>query len=586
MKILSLVQGTKEWIEARLEHFTASEASAMMGDSKHMSRNELLALKKGWQSNPNSSFTERLFQKGHDFEDAAREITECELLDELLPIVGSIEVEGLLLLASFDGLTIDHVTAWEHKMWNTTLAENVRNGILEPHYYWQLEQQLLVSNADICIFTVSDGTTENYVSMEYISVPERRKALIAGWKQFLIDFDEFELKAKVEQVTANKIAKLPSLEVSLVGQVSNSNLVEYKSTALAFIDAIKTELTTDQDFKDANEAVKWLGNGEKELESVKERALSDTADIKALFETIDELKEEMRQKRLKLSKLTKSEKDRLRNDIAQKANQDYSGFIAEISKKIAPIQLLSVTSFDCDFMTPMKGKSSVESLQNSVDTKLAQLKIEVNDVIELITTNLNSLKELASEHKFLFSDTPQLVLKANDDLVNLIKARIAEHEQAEAERKRQEQERIELEAKEKAEHEAQKKLNAEREQIRAEEALKAKAEAEEKAVQQLHSERVDLTPAQDIQEALSNAIVSTEQTSEDKEVSPIQNEAVTLARNIHKEQSEIATFGEYEPLGLWPSDHDLSQSEVLARVSQKLEEAEAYIQILTANKAA
>jgi hypothetical protein len=45
--------------------------------------------------------------------------------------------------------------------------------------------------------------------------------------------------------------------------------------------------------------------------------------------------------------------------------------------------------------------------------------------------NLNSLAELAVDHAFLFSDVQQLVTKANDDLVTLIKFRISEHQRAE-----------------------------------------------------------------------------------------------------------------------------------------------------------
>lgn len=41
MITLNLVQGTEEWKETRLQNFGASEAPAMMGDSKYMSRNEL-----------------------------------------------------------------------------------------------------------------------------------------------------------------------------------------------------------------------------------------------------------------------------------------------------------------------------------------------------------------------------------------------------------------------------------------------------------------------------------------------------------------------------------------------------------------
>ncbi len=478
MEILNLVQGSDEWLVARLEELTASEAPAMMGDSKFMSRNELLALKKGWQSNPDSKFKERIYQRGHDCEESARELAELELFEELKPLVGKSAVDGLdfKLFASFDGLSSDLSTAWEHKLYNATLAENVRNNILEPHYYWQLEHQMLVAGINEITFNASDGTTENNVSMMYFSVPERREKLIAGWKQFVIDLDNYTLKAKVETVAAKEIAALPSLEISLVGQVNNSNLAAYKETAVAFIGNIRTDLQTDQDFKDANEAVKFLKNGEDELDAVKKRALSQTEDIKVLFETIDQLKEQMRQKRLKLSKLTKSEKERIRSDIEIAAAVDFQTFITESNKSIAPIQLLNITSFDADFASPMKGKSTVESLQNSVDTKLAELKIEVNEVVALIATNLDSLKELASEHKFLFNDFAQLVLKPTEDLTNLIKMRISEHEAAEAERKRIEKEQIEKAAQEKAEREAHAKAAAEEQRIRNEERTKAQAE--------------------------------------------------------------------------------------------------------------
>jgi len=603
MKILNLVQGTDEWLVARIEHLTASEAPVMMGDSKFMGRNDLLALKKGWQANPNGKFKEQLFSTGHEYEELARPIAECELFDDLPPIVGSLEVEGLLLLASFDGLTEDHVTAWEHKMWNDTLAENVRNSVLEPHYYWQLEHQLLVSKADVCIFNVSDGTENNNVSMSYESVPERREKLIAGWKQFVIDLEAYELKAKTEVLVAQKIKELPLLEISLVGEVSNSNLATYKSTALTFISSIKTELQTEQDFKDASEAIKFLKNGEDELENVKTRALAQTMDIKEMFETVNELKEEMRQKRLTLSKLAKTEKDRIRFDINQKATLAFQEFISLVSKGILPIQLLSIATFDADFNIAMKGKSNIDSLQESVDTKLAQLKIEVNEVVELIKTNLDSLKELASEHKFLFNDTPHLVLKDNEDLINLIKSRISDHEQEkaakaeqqrkniQAEEERKAKEKIERENKAELERKAQVKRDEERKELEAEQARKQQEEhrtakdkrdqqqediangnyAQEKPIKQRLAERFE-EPANSV----------------DKEVSPVINENVRLANELSPAnfQQGIQTFGEYEPLDFWPSDSDRASAELLNLVCQKLEEAETYIQMLLADKAA
>lgn len=44
-KVLNLSQGSEEWKQARLKHFCASEAPAVMGVSKYMTRTELLDLK-------------------------------------------------------------------------------------------------------------------------------------------------------------------------------------------------------------------------------------------------------------------------------------------------------------------------------------------------------------------------------------------------------------------------------------------------------------------------------------------------------------------------------------------------------------
>ena len=71
MKILNWVQGSKEWIEGRKTHDTASEASAMMGDSKYMSRNDLLQQKKTGVSKPVNAATQRIFDLGHAYEDNA-----------------------------------------------------------------------------------------------------------------------------------------------------------------------------------------------------------------------------------------------------------------------------------------------------------------------------------------------------------------------------------------------------------------------------------------------------------------------------------------------------------------------------------
>ena len=77
-----------------------------------------------------------------------------------------------------------------------------------------------------------------------------------------------------------------------------------------------------------------------------------------------------------------------------------------------------------------------------------------------IQINLNTLRELASAHAFLFADAATIVLKQPDDLTILVKSRIAEHEAAEQARRDAYRERIRVEEQAKALREAEAKARA------------------------------------------------------------------------------------------------------------------------------
>ena len=121
MITLDLIQGSDEWKAERLENYGASEAPSMMGASKYMSRNELLKMKFTGESKPVTSFMQKIFDKGHATEEMARPLAEAIVEDDLYPVTGLLEDSKIL--ASFDGLTMMEDIAFEHKLWNETLAE-------------------------------------------------------------------------------------------------------------------------------------------------------------------------------------------------------------------------------------------------------------------------------------------------------------------------------------------------------------------------------------------------------------------------------------------------------------------------------
>ena len=451
MKIHNVAQGSAEWHALRAQHFTASEAPAMMGASKYQTRSELLTLKKTGIAPEVTQAQQYIFDKGHATEALARPLVEVIIGEELYPVVGT---DGNLL-ASMDGATMLGETLFEHKLWNESLAAQVRAENLEPHYYWQLEQQLLVSGAERVIFVCSDGTPENFVHMEYRPVAGRAAQLVEGWKQFEADLANFELAEAPSIVVGKAPDELPALRIELTGMVTASNLKVFEESALAVIDSVKTELTTDQDFADAKKAVKWCGDVEEAVATAKKQALSQTQTIDDLFSSLDRISAHARETRLKVDKLVKAQELLVKTNIKQKAEQSLTDHIAAINKTLGRVTMPVVAA---DFAGVMKNKRTIASLQDAVDTELARAKIAASQAADAIRLNLASLAELAADYAFLFNDIQQLVMKANDDLITLIRLRISEHQKAEEQKaeaqreqiRQQELKRIEDEAKAKA----------------------------------------------------------------------------------------------------------------------------------------
>lgn len=435
MKIHNVAQGSAEWHALRAQHFTASEAPAMMGASKYQNRTDLLTMKKTGITPEINQAQQYIFDKGHATEAMARPLVEAMIGEELYPVVGT---DGNLL-ASMDGATMLGETLFEHKLWNESLVAQVKAGELDPHYYWQLEQQLLVSGAERVIFVCSDGTAENFVHMEYRPVAGRAAQLIEGWKQFEADLATFEMAEAPSIVVGKAPDELPALRIELTGMVTASNLKVFEQSALAVIDSVKTELTTDQDFADAKKAVKWCGDVEEAVAAAKKQALSQTATIDELFSSLDRVSAHARETRLKVDKLVKAQELLVKSNIKQKAEQALADHIAAINKTLGKVVLPPVAS---DFLGAMKNKRTIASLQDAVDTELARAKIDASQAADCIRLNLTSLAELAADHAFLFSDIQQLVTKASDDLVTLIKFRISEHEKAEEVKAEAQRERI------------------------------------------------------------------------------------------------------------------------------------------------
>jgi putative phage-type endonuclease len=426
MKIHNVHQGADDWHALRANHFTASEAPAMAGVSKYTSRAELLRQKHSGEIPAVTPAQQRLFDKGHAAEAAARPIAEELLADELYPVTATSD-EHPPLLASFDGCTLLEDAIWETKLWNQELAAAVRAGEFPEHYLVQMDQQLLVSGAERCLFTCTDGTPENTVHCWHYPDEARFQRLLTGWEQFRQDLADYQPTEQKVAPQGEAPDSLPALSIELDGAVTASNLPDFKARALAMIDSIKTELATDKDFADAESTVKFLEKGEKQLKASKQAALEQTASIAEVFATIDELTETMRQKRLHLNKLVKAEKENRRLEIQQKAEADYHAWLDTLD---SPVKLASVLNLPA----AMKNKRTIATLQAAADDEVARAKVEAQQEAHRLADNKALIEKHQGDYAFLFSDWRDLIQRDAEFIKLQVENRIAHHKQEEQKR--------------------------------------------------------------------------------------------------------------------------------------------------------
>ncbi len=455
--IHSVRQGSSEWLQLRSQYHTASEAPAALGVSKYQTRTALLKQKSTGLAEEVDGAKQSLFNRGHAAEESARAIAE-EILDEdLFPITATMTVDGVPLLASLDGVTMDGVI-WEHKLWSASLAADVQSGNLGPHYTTQLDQQMLVMNAKKCLFMTSDGTKENMAYCWYEADQSKFDALIAGWRQFLQDLATHTPTTPTVQAVAAPTESLPAVQVSVSGQLAViSNLPEFGIALKAFIADIPTAPSTDNDFATCEAACKALKKAEDALEQAESYSLAQMTDVEAMRRAVADLRSLARSARLASEKMVAARKESIRLEIVQAGRIALLEHVAALDVRLGGKYMPIIGA---DFAAAIKGKRTIESLHDAVNTTLANAKIEASAAADRIHANL---KTIANNHEyaFLFFDLAQLVLKNPDDLTAVVQNRISQHQAAEAKKEADQRERIANEERIKAEKAAQARADAE-----------------------------------------------------------------------------------------------------------------------------
>ena len=462
----NILQGSPEWHALRSECFNASEASAAAGLSKYQTRDDLLYSKKTGFKPEVSKQLQNLFDRGHYAESSIRPYVESIVGQELYPVVITMDIDGVRLLSSYDGLTVLDDIVFEHKLWSEGLAEQVRNNDLEEHYKLQLDQQLLVSGAEKAIFVTSDGTPEKCAYMWYLPDNERFKRLIGIWHQFAKDLETFVPKVKAQKAIAQPVEALPAINytIDLSNGISiNSNLEVFKLAAQALVERSKELLVTDQDFENAKARVKQCESAEKNITSLIQRVLGELGDVNKFKEDMESIKEWIRQSRLNQDKQIKERLSTRKAEIIAVGRKAAEEYTAWVNMNLGRVQLPAIV---CDLEGAVYKKSSFASMESAVNDAVANFKIAADKWSAHLTQSLNIFDQAAEGYTELFRDLQQLCEKDTDSLKAIVKVRIDEF-------KAKEQERIEAEAKRLAAQKAAQETAAQA----AESAAKAAAQA-------------------------------------------------------------------------------------------------------------
>jgi putative phage-type endonuclease len=426
-------QGTGPWLRLRQDYDTASEAPAAIGVSRYVTRAQLMRQKHTGVAREPDAATLGKFAAGHAAEAAARPMVEELVAGELFPVTMTATVDGLRLLASLDGITLDGDTVWETKLWNEDLAAAVRASELPEHYTVQMDQELLVSGARRCLFTCTDGTPERFVSCWYEPTPERFEALVAGWRQFRADLACYTLPPEQEPAAAEPMETLPAVSVRLDGALQvTGNLPTFAEALRAFIAKIPSRPSTDNDFATCEAACKALKRAEETLDAAESNALASITNVEEMRRAVAECRRLARDTRLAAEKLVDRRKLEIKEQAVMKVRQALDQHVAALNAEIAPMRLASAP---VDFAGAIKGLKSLASIEDKLATALAAAKIHADGAARGIRANIATFKQVAEEeHAALFPDLHMLVHKPADDFAATLTARISAHQAAEAAR--------------------------------------------------------------------------------------------------------------------------------------------------------
>lgn len=161
MKIISLEQGSQEWLDFRRKCITATDASVILGCNPYKNINELIAEK----VNGLTTHVNERMQRGKDLEPLALRAFG-DITDGIYFPAVVVHDDYTWCMASLDGLEIDGGSIVEIKCPGKSTHTMAKKGKIHDYYYAQIQHQLACTELEFSYYFSYDGVENHLLKID------------------------------------------------------------------------------------------------------------------------------------------------------------------------------------------------------------------------------------------------------------------------------------------------------------------------------------------------------------------------------------------------------------------------------------
>lgn len=230
-----------------------------------------------------------------------------------------------------------------------------------------------------------------------------------------------------EQTTETE---LPDVAIQLNTSVTASNMGELKTTVLAHIDDMNTELSTDEDFAQAKADAKWCAETRTKMADAKQALLNQTKPIAEIFAAFDEIDERLKGKKGYLEKLEKTRTQERKQEIVNGANEAIRAALEKSNDSLEKVTngLIALPGPVAVSLDTGKGKRNLKTFEQAINAARDEIVSDLAARQSRIEANYKIFMRIGQEQRFLYPDHLALVNGDTADLMNAIEERTVEYE--------------------------------------------------------------------------------------------------------------------------------------------------------------